>query len=991
MKYSRLIALPLLGFALFAAAGGLQGQPPTPPDLIVNLKGHTDTVEAVAISPDGTLLATACYDRNVRLFDAITGKEVRTYGGETGHKSQVLAVAFNAKGDQIATGSADFSARVWDVPVNFPIKTYPTTGTATRVVVSPADGKTFAVASADGVVKIFPLGEEKGTIELKGHAGAVTQLGLSGTTWVTAGADKTIRVWDAAGKQTGSYSFPTADITGMSVGQVIFTTHSDGVLRFWQLPPQPSRTFPALKDVITAFQASADGNTVLYATADKIVTLGTVSNNQAAGTFVGAKGVIDTVALSPDTATIVAGCSDGSVILWDRQAKVKGELTAHTGGVTAAAFHPSQPLLFTAGADGLVKGWNLPIDPKQPKEKAVKHEIKAHTGKVTAALFNATSSQLITAGADKLVRFWDPAKPEKAVKEIGTLANAVSALTLSRDGTLLAGATGKDVLLWNAADGKEAGKLTQTADVLSLSFSADKTRLLIGRADNVAVLVDVKDGTVVQSFAHGGAVKGVLAHPSTPAVITASADKSVVITPISVTKAIPLGGKAASVHVSPDNQRVVTVGPGKACVTWLVGTGAKDKSFDTGGDATAAAFNKDGQRMAVAGADGSVKLYTVGDGKLIGSFAAGGPVTELAFHPTAPQLVGTMKNAATVWTVAFQSGQPVPPEFGRIIQTFPHPAGLSSPAFTADGLFFTAGEDKQLRRFRIASDVPVKRFDHPNLVDCVAFDDTGNLLATGCHDGVLRIYDLPKNTAVKTITAHVVTTPQQIQNPIYAVRWTPDHKEIFTSSYDKTIKLWDVTSGKLVREFKAAPDPKPIAEPKKEEPKKEEAKKDDKKDPPKEEPKKEEPKKEETGPVGHRDQVFTMALTKDGKFLASGSSDKTVKLWDVATGKVVRDFENPDIKPVFPGEPAPSHPGWVQAVRFTPDGQFLVTAGPAPRGKSYLAVWKVADGKRVYGAERDFGPIHSIAITADGTKLVIGTAAGKGKSEPDAVIINLPK
>ena len=40
-------------------------------------------------------------------------------------------------------------------------------------------------------------------------------------------------------------------------------------------------------------------------------------------------------------------------------------------------------------------------------------------------------------------------------------------------------------------DGKETGKLTQPADVLSLSFSADKTRLLLGRADNLGVLIEV--------------------------------------------------------------------------------------------------------------------------------------------------------------------------------------------------------------------------------------------------------------------------------------------------------------------------------------------------------------------------------------------------------------------------------------------------------------------------------------------------------------------
>ena len=92
---------------------------------------------------------------------------------------------------------------------------------------------------------------------------------------------------------------------------------------------------------------------------------------------------------------------------------------------------------------------------------------------------------------------------------------------------------------------------------------------------------------------------------------------------------------------------------------------------------------------------------------------------------------------------------------------------------------------------------------------------------------------------------------------------------------------------------------------------------------------------------------------------------------------MVRDFPNPDLKPVLPGERAPSHPGWVQCVRLTPDNQFLVSAGPAPRRQVLYCRLAIMDGQlAVYGvAERDAGPIHSIAITADGKKLVIGARA----------------
>src|SRR5262249_53327768 len=106
MPASRLLALATLGFVLFAASGGLRAQP-QPADAVVVLKGHTETVEAVAVSPDGKFIATACFDKTIRLFDAATGKEIRSYGGAQGHTNQVLCVAFSAKGDQIASGGAD--------------------------------------------------------------------------------------------------------------------------------------------------------------------------------------------------------------------------------------------------------------------------------------------------------------------------------------------------------------------------------------------------------------------------------------------------------------------------------------------------------------------------------------------------------------------------------------------------------------------------------------------------------------------------------------------------------------------------------------------------------------------------------------------------------------------------------------------------------------------------------------------------------------------
>ncbi|KYC43418.1 hypothetical protein WA1_11310 [Scytonema hofmannii PCC 7110] len=110
--------------------------------------------------------------------------------------------------------------------------------------------------------------------------------------------------------------------------------------------------------------------------------------------------------------------------------------------------------------------------------------------------------------------------------------------------------------------------------------------------------------------------------------------------------------------------------------------------------------------------------------------------------------------------------------------------------------------------------------------------------------------------------------------------------------------------------------------------------------------------------TGHSDKITSVAMSPDGLTVVSGSADKTIKVWNLATGKVIRTLTG--------------NIGEVSSVAVSPDGNFLAV-GSCEHPKSNVKVWYLPTGKLLHTLLGHQKPVNCIAISPDGQILATGS------------------
>lgn len=238
------------------------------------LEGHTGKITSLSVSK--TILASASDDQTVRLWDLASGSEIRQLSGS---KKSLDAVALSPDGSLAAAGGGDETIYLWSLPDGKPLR--PLTGHKKRILTLAfsMDGKTLASSGEEGEIKLWemPSGKSMGAIPVGIHR--VHQLAFSpnGKTLGCAIVGSGVRVWDWPSKQEQSKLDGAGQARGLgfdSSGDLFVTAHEDGSVKLWSLAERkPIETYLGHDGTVLVAALSPDGKRISSAGADRKVKI----------------------------------------------------------------------------------------------------------------------------------------------------------------------------------------------------------------------------------------------------------------------------------------------------------------------------------------------------------------------------------------------------------------------------------------------------------------------------------------------------------------------------------------------------------------------------------------------------------------------------------------------------------------------------------------------------------------------------------------------
>jgi WD40 repeat protein len=495
-------------------------------------------------------------------------------------------------------------------------------------------------------------------------------------------------------------------------------------------------------------------------------------------------------------------------------------------------------------------------------------------------------------------------------------AEYVRSVAFSPDGTLFAsGSNDNTVKIWDVASRRELRTLTGHSDhVLSIQFSRDGRLLASLGYDNSVCIWEVQSGQA-HSTIH--------VENGTSRAIAFTADGKMLLT-------------ANGTDSGGSGDHLIRC--------WDLATGKVARTLDPGEVMSALAISRDGNTLAMGGLSGAIKVWDLSTNRERASLAGHtDEVQSIDLSPNGTTLAsGSKDGTARLWDL----GTGKPP---RVLK---HRDIVTAVALSPDGKTLATGcWDHAVHLWDVAGGTETRALrGHKEIVWGVAFAPDGRTLASSSSDKALKLWEVATGSERLTFAGHV----DFVEGVVLANKG----KTLISHDSWDAIRVWDLASGKDMRRIAVAGDLRAF----------------------------ETMTATDDGFIGanenglitlydrdgkplrtldgHNLGLNALAASPDGKLLASGGSERWVRVWSLADGKLMATLDHPDTEGFH-----------IESLAFSPDSRRLAMG----TSRAEVRVAELPSGKELFvkADPEETGFILGLAYSPDGATIAAATGTGK--------------